>query len=623
MEFNESEFLNLCEKQKYSENDISLFKKAINFVKKTLGEKKRLTGELIITHNLAIGIFLSKIKYSPEIITSGLLYGLEKYVSEKIIDEKFNEEISEIVFGQIQLRVIRSKNKNNEAETIRKILIASLNNPKIILIKLASKLHNIMTIKVFSEKKQRIIAKEVLEIYSPLANRLGAEFIKKELEDYAFLVINKRKYNEIKNFVKGSKQERKEFIENFILKIKNLLGDKIIDIKGRKKHLYSLYKKITQRDYKLDKIKDIFAIRIIVSSIKDCYFALSILHENYNSVKDTFKDYIANPKPNGYQSIHTVIKYNNKDVEFQIRTHKMNDFAEEGAAAHWQYKKIKSDAFFEKKTALIKSLIELQKNEKDILKSVKIDIFGDKIYCYTPKGKSIELPKNSCVLDFAYSIHADIGNTAIGGRINGKYVSLKTKLKSSDVIEVITNKNQRPTKEWLKWIVLPRAKNHIRKNIKKHGKSVSIAKLNKEDKKEYGDLVFAPNFREYILSRCCCPIPDEEIVGVRKHDKSLLVHFKGCKKIINKKALIKVSWKNSFNRPIKIIVLSKFRSGILADVLYCITQEGFVVNSANVKLLDENTSKCFFTISPKKLKEISDLLKKISEIRSIKRIRVE
>jgi len=338
---------------------------------------------------------------------------------------------------------------------------------RVILVKLANKLDNMRSVHVFQTTEQKRLAQEVLEVYAPLAYRLGVEKIRVRLEDIAFRIINPRKHKEIVKFLEESREDRERNIEQAIESIREVSKGKVIilRIKGRSKHIYSIYKKITKRKVKLNEQYDLLGIRIIVPEIKDCYNILGLLHETFQPIEGKLKDYVSNPKPNFYRSIHTAVKLpNEKIAEIQIRTPEMDEFAEEGLAAHWRYKGVKSDQLFEKKIAWLRGVLDLQKSveNKDFLETVKVDLFGDKIYCYTPKGDVKEMPKNSTLLDFAYLVHEEIGNHAIGGRVNGKFVPIKHELKSGDVVGVLTNKKQRPRRGWIKIVTSAKARQKIR-----------------------------------------------------------------------------------------------------------------------------------------------------------------
>ncbi|MFW6283004.1 MAG: RelA/SpoT family protein, partial [Minisyncoccales bacterium] len=540
-------FINTCKKNNYNQKDIDLFKKAIGFAEKYLEKEKRLCGEKNILHNLEIGRILAENKLFPEVIAAGILYSLEKKISYNEIEKEFGKDIAEIVFGQINLRGLKEKNKSLEAEILRKIILTTLSDVRIIFVKLANKLANLKTLDFLPLTKQKKISKEAMEIYAPLAGRLGLYNIKKDIEDNAFFYIKPKKYQEIKKFLEEYQPERERFMEDCLKDVSETLKKNLVNkdfyIKGREKHIYSIYKKISERKIPLNKQRDHFAIRVIANTIEECYNILGVIYENYEPVQGTFKDYISNPKPNGYKSIHSIILFKNKEIEVQIRTKEMDEFAEEGPAAHWAYKGIKSDQYFEKKVGFLKSLLDLQltQKEEDFLRNIKIDLFGEEIYCYTPKGKLITLPKNSTVLDFAYHIHQEIGDKTVAARINGNFVSLKKELKSGDIVEVITNKNQRPHREWLRNVVSSRARSAIRKGIKKYEKIAAPSKiqLKKEDKDVYDPLVYSEDLnlddREIIFAKCCSSTPKEDTCGVIKSNKKILVHNKNCSNLNSKK----------------------------------------------------------------------------------------
>ena len=309
-----------------------MFENSIEFAEEHFGDRKRLVGNLVVEHNLAIGSILAENKLFPEVVVAGILYGVETEILPSKIQEKFGREIADLVFGQLQLKEIKSKNESAESEVLRRILLATLNDLRIIFVKLADKLDNLNSIEIFSPVERKEIAEEVLEIYAPLANRLGIDRIKKQLEDLAFKVLNPKKYGEIEEFLKESREEREKYVKDFVQEIFELLKNdvKILKIKGREKHIYSIYRKIVERGVPLDKQRDHFAVRILVKNESDCYNALGILNQNFVPMENTLKDYILNPKPNGYKSLHTSLRVGNKIVEVQIRTNEMDELAEEG-----------------------------------------------------------------------------------------------------------------------------------------------------------------------------------------------------------------------------------------------------------------------------------------------------
>ena len=632
MDETREEFFNACSEM-YSKKEIELFETAIDFIKQKFGSEKRISGEEQVVNNIRIGLVLVKSKLTSEIVCAGLLYGLDERLAPKEIQDNFGKGISDLVFGQNQLRVLREKNRNAEAEIVRKILLTSLYAPRVIFVKLASKLTSLLTLGALPELEQKRITKEVFEIYAPLANRFGLEYIKRNLEDEAFKIINPKKFREISEFLKASKEERESFIKSFISEVEVLLKNKvkILKIKGRDKHIYSIFKKITDRGVPLEKHKDHFAIRIIAENVEDCYKILGVLHENYFPVEGTLKDYIASPKLNGYKSLHTVVKTkDDKVVEVQIRTLEMDDFAEEGMAAHWSYKGIKSDVEFERRTAWLRSVLDLQNqaDSKEFLKDVKVNIFSDKIYCYTPKGKAIELPTGACVLDFAYHIHQEIGDKAIGGRINGLFASLDKKINSGDVIEIVTNKNQRPNRDWLKFVVSSKAINKIKNSINRFGNvpAPKRVQLLHQTKENFESIVFSPGFENMVfhLAKCCNPLPPEKIVALMRLAKTFSVHSENCEKIKQfKDKIIPVFWKETFNKSLMIKIVASERSGILADVLNTISRGGFIIREAKAKILDDGFTECSFEIIPKALEQIVWLIGRVKKVRGVRRIYLE
>ena len=607
-----------------------MFENSIEFAEEHFGDRKRLVGNLVVEHNLAIGSILAENKLFPEVVVAGILYGVETEILPSKIQEKFGREIADLVFGQLQLKEIKSKNESAESEVLRRILLATLNDLRIIFVKLADKLDNLNSIEIFSPVERKEIAEEVLEIYAPLANRLGIDRIKKQLEDLAFKVLNPKKYGEIEEFLKESREEREKYVKDFVQEIFELLKNdvKILKIKGREKHIYSIYRKIVERGVPLDKQRDHFAVRILVKNESDCYNALGILNQNFVPMENTLKDYILNPKPNGYKSLHTSLRVGNKIVEVQIRTNEMDELAEEGAAAHWSYKKMKSDSNFEKKVAWLRSVLDLQTEDKDLLRTVKTSLFADRFYCYTPKGKVIDLPTGASVLDFAYHIHQEIGNKAVGGRVNGVFAPLKKELKADDVVEIITNKCQQPRRDWMKFVVSARAKSIIKREIKNRENIPVSAScgLKKGDKDIFDSLVYSEEFPNHVyeFARCCSPVPDKEILGVMKSHRRILVHNKNCEKLRGvKDKFAPLFWRETFNRPVKIFVGAKERAGILADLLNTISRGGFVVKEASAKMIGNDAVECFFVIVPQKLENIVKLIKRIEKVPGFRKARFE
>ncbi len=624
-------FLQLCREQ-YDASYEPIFQSALAFAQKCLGEVKRLSGDSFFDHNVRVAKILADNKVSPEVVIAGLLHGVTKLCSEKEIEDAFGKEIISLLKGVEEIKQVKSKNPQLEAEALRRILLTTFRDVRVIFIKLASKLDNLRTMQVLSAENQKRIAEEVLEVYAPLANRLGLEKIKNPLEDLALQVLHPEKYNEIMGFLEQSKEEQEALVLEVIQFVKSLAAGnvEIVKIKGRSKHIYSIYKKMTQRKVPLHQQYDLTAIRVIVPEIKDCYTMVGLLHEKFEQVEGRLKDYIANPKPNFYRSLHTTLKLpNGKFVEIQIRTLEMDEFAEEGLAAHWRYKGLKSDQFFEKKIAWLKGVLDLQKDgNQEFLEMAKVDVFGDNIYCYTPKGDVKELPKSATILDFAYMVHEEVGSHAVGGRVNGKFVPLKHELISGDVVEILTNKSQRPRRDWLKIVKSGTARQKIRKSLREHEKlpAFHFKQLKPVTTKEQGILAEAPTYPSAIcvLAKCCFALPGEEITGLATKRRIISVHKIDCRAALKEEERwIGVQWKDGFNQKIRFYVTADERSGLLADLLNTIANTGFEVKEAKAKLLSSTFAECSFLVIPKDLEHLKELVKRIQKIRGLKKMYFE
>jgi len=621
-------FTQSCEKNGYNPEEFSV---ALTIAKKHLKDKERVAGDSYFNHNLRVANILIENNSEPQVIKTSLLHGLLKVLKPEELKEKFSEGIFKLLAGLEELNQIKIKNKQSDAEVLRKIILTTLNDSRVILLKLAFKLDNMQSIQYLSEKEQKRIAQDVIDIYGPLAYRLGIEKIRIKLEDLAFSVLNPRKFKEINNFLEESREQREKNIEEAITVIKDVIGVnvKIDNIKGRPKQIYSIYKKFRDRNIKLDQQHDLLGIRVIVPEIKDCYTLLGLLHENFEPLEDRLKDYIANPKPNFYRSLHTGIKLpSGKIAEIQIRTAEMHQFAEEGLAAHWRYKKFKSDEYFEKKISWLKSVMDMQRDNREQLERLKVDLFGDKIYCYTPKGDVKELPQGASILDFAFLVHEEIGSKCVGARVNGKFVPIKHRLNSGDVIEILTNKNQRPRRSWIKLVTSSRARQKIRKSLKVHESLPALyykawTPLLKD---EQGILVQSEDFPKAVcvLAKCCNSLPGEEIIGILTKRKMISVHKEDCR-VAEKEQnrWIPVQWKGAFNQKIKFFVNAEERSGLLADLLHTIANAGFEVKEAKAKLLDRRNAECSFKVIPKDLDHLQELVLRVNKVKGIRKIYFE
>ena len=461
----------------YPEKDIRLIIKAFHFASEAHQGQKRKTGEDYIYHVIATAYNLAQMKMDIPSIAAGLLHDVPEDTDFTLEDIKnnFGREIYYLVRGVTKLSVLKYRGFERYAESLRKMFLAMSKDLRVIIIKLADRLHNMETLEGVREDKRKRIAKETLEILAPIANRLGMFDMKTKLEDLSFPYVYPQEYEWVHNLIQNRLKSELKYIEK-IRKIiqKSLIKHNIEDFKliGRIKTIYSIYQKLIRKGKDINKVYDLIALRIIVKDIPDCYSVLGIIHKKWTPLKGRVKDYIAQPKPNGYQSLHTsVFTEFGKIAEFQIRTEEMNEEAEYGIAAHTRYKEIKILGDQKRVSLWIKHLLDIQKSitdNKEFLKHIKNDLFKDKIFVFTPEGDVIELPENATPLDFAYHIHTDIGNQCVGVKINDQIASLSTPLRSGDVVEILKDKNRRkPNPDWLNMVVTHMAKDKIKNQLAK------------------------------------------------------------------------------------------------------------------------------------------------------------
>ena len=471
---------NLDAEHKSKEN-IDLIWKAYCLAKESHKNQKRISGEPYFIHCESVGLILSEWKIDVETIIAGLLHDVieDTEVSKTDLVDYFNTDIAHLVEGVTKLSDIKFNSKKQEqAENFMKMFLSMARDIRVVLIKFADRLHNMSTIDYLSKQKQERIAIETKEVYVPLAHRLGMNNVKISMEDLVLKTLEPEKYKKIRRKVNNTKKDRERYIQKFISPIKKELKDFDInaDIFGRAKHYSSIVGKMDKRNKKFEEIYDLFAIRIIVNKVSECYAALGVIHQIYNPFQERFKDYIARPKRNGYQSIHTtVFGDDGRLVEVQIRTEEMDETAESGVAAHWKYKNSvqsnKKETSLDKQILWLREIYELLKSEdtsaSEILELFKIDLFQDEIFVYTPKGELVELKPSSTPIDFAYNVHSEVGNHCIGAKVNDKIVPLNYELKSGDYVEIITSKNKFPNQSWLKIAQTTKAKTYIRRWLKK------------------------------------------------------------------------------------------------------------------------------------------------------------
>jgi GTP pyrophosphokinase len=479
--------------------DVAFLSKAYHFARSAHEQQRRFSGEPYIFHPVAVGRILADLELDLETLVAGLLHDVveDTQVTLPQIETEFGLEVATLVDGVTKLSRLEYKSKEErQAENLRKMFLAMAKDVRVILIKLADRLHNLRTLEYQQKGKQKEIADETIEIFTPLAHRLGIYHLKSELEDLAFRYINPAKYSELNARIASTRSRREEYIQEAITILKEKLGTTGIkaDITGRPKNLYSIYEKMKKQNVDLNDIYDVLAVRIIVDSVRDCYAFLGSVHTLWKPIPGRFKDYIAMPKSNMYQSLHTtVVGPHGAPLEIQIRTREMHQTAEYGIAAHWRYKEGgRSDKNFDEKLAWLRQLLEWQydlRDAREFMESLKIDLFSDTVFVFTPKGDVIELPAGSVPVDFAYRVHTEVGHNCIGAKVNRKIVPLDYKLKNGDIIEILTSKQASgPSRDWLNLVKTSQAKSRIRQWFKREYRDENIFKgreiLEKEFKKQ-------------------------------------------------------------------------------------------------------------------------------------------
>ena len=709
--------------------DISMIEKAYKVASEAHEGQKRKSGEPYIIHPLCVAIILADLELDKETIVAGLLHDAveDTWMTYEEVEKEFGSEVALLVDGVTKLgQLSYSADKVEvQAENLRKMFLAMAKDIRVILIKLADRLHNMRTLQYMRPEKQQEKARETMDIYAPIAMRLGISKIKVELDDLSLKYLKPDVYYDLVHKVALRKSEREQFVGAIVKEVKKHMDDANIkaQVDGRVKHFFSIYKKMVNQDKTIDQIYDLFAVRILVDTVKDCYAALGVIHEMYKPIPGRFKDYIAMPKPNMYQSLHTtLIGPNGQPFEIQIRTYEMHRTAEYGIAAHWKYKessdgKAPVGKSEEEKLNWLRQILEWQRDmsdNKEFMSLLKndLDLFADSVYCFTPQGDVKTLPSGSTPVDFAYSVHSAVGNKMVGARVNGKLVPIEYEIKNGDRIEIITSQNsQGPSRDWLKLVKSTQAKNKINQWFKKELKEDNILKgkemlaqyarakgfkisnytktqyleavlrkygfrdwdsvlaaighgglkegqvfnklveaYDKENKKNLTDeqvLEAASETQEKLhiaksksgivvkgihdvavrFSKCCNPIPGDEIVGFVTRGRGITIHRTDCVNVLNmsetdRTRLIEAEWQQPDTKEkekymAEIQVYANNRTGLLVDLSKIFTERKIDLRSINSRTSKQEKATISMSFEIGSKEELRSLLEKIRQVESV------
>ena len=645
------EFEALIQKiKKYSpKKELGIIEKAFEFAEKAHAGHQRLSGDPYITHPLAIASILADLEQDPTTIAAALLHDVveDVEVSREELSKTFGEEITRLVEGVTKLSQLTFVSREvRQAENFRKMFIAMGEDFRIIIIKLADRLHNMLTLKYLPPAKQKETALETREIFAPLAHRLGMWRLKWELEDLSFAYLEPDKYEEIKNKVAESRDARESYIRDFIKQADRSMKkvEIEIEISGRPKHFYSIYRKMVDQNLEFDEIYDLTAVRMIVENVKECYAVLGVVHAAWKPIPGRFRDYIAMSKSNGYQSLHTtVIGPAGRPVELQIRTAEMHRIAEYGIAAHWRYKEKETDRILDQKMSWFRQMLEWQndlKDAKDFMESLKIDLFVDEVFVFTPKGDVFGLPLGATPVDFAYRVHTEVGHRVVGARVNGRIVPLEFKLRNGDIIEILTGKKDNPSLDWLRFVKTAAARVKIRHWFKKQRGIEKIeaarAVVAADEPQVKPLLVPRPRIKaksavtvsglENVLvrfSRCCRPIPGEEIIGFITRGKGIAIHRKDCANVmgqeIPRERIVKVDWnpKSEMFFPVEIEIEAFDRVGVLKDILAQIAETKTNVSAAKVSTRRGSSAFLRLDVDVKNIEHLEKVTKAIRSVSDV------
>ena len=713
--------------------DISMIDKAFQIANNAHKGQVRKSGEPYIIHPLCVAIILADLELDKETIVAGLLHDVveDTVMTSEEIREEFNAEVELLVDGVTKLGQLNYSADKVEvqAENLRKMFLAMAKDIRVILIKLADRLHNMRTLKYMPPHKQKEKARETMDIYAPIAQRLGISKVKIELDDLSLKYLKPEVYYDLVEKINLKKSERQAFIDQIVGDVRAHIEKASINaqIDGRIKHFFSIYKKMVNQDKTLDQIYDLFAVRIIVDTVRDCYAALGIIHEMYKPIPGRFKDYIAMPKPNMYQSLHTtLIGPNGQPFEIQIRTFEMHRTAEYGIAAHWKYKEVSNNGKVnvtqseEEKMSWLRQILEWQRDMSDnkeflsLLKS-DLDLFSESVYCFTPAGDVKTLPNGSTPIDFAYNVHSAVGNKMVGARVNGKLVPIEYVIKNGDRVEIITSQNSKgPSRDWLKVVKSTQAKNKINQWFKKELKEDNILKgkemliqyakvkaisLGEIQKPKYQEAVMKKyGFRDWDsvlaalghgglkegqiinkllevynkdhkaeltdekvleataehkdklhigkskggivvkgihdvavrFSKCCNPIPGDEIVGYVTRGRGVTIHRTDCINVMNMSAedrnrLIDAEWQVPAHESCErymadINVFAYNRTGLIVDISKIFTERKIDILALNTRISKQGTATINICFEVRSKEELNSMVEKIRQIESVKDI---
>ncbi len=696
---------------------VALVERAYRFAEEAHRGQHRNSGEDYIEHPVQVAIILSELEMDEVTLAAAFLHDVVEDTSYTLadIEKLFGPEVALLVDGVTKLGKLAFKSKmEQQVENLRKMFLAMAKDIRVILIKLADRLHNMRTLKYHSEQKQKEIAQETLEIFAPLANRLGIFHIKWELEDLSFRYLKPQEYYDLVEGIALKRKERQEQIDEVIVQLRQRLDEVGIkaDIAGRPKHFYSIYRKMVTQKKELSEIYDLTAIRVIVDSVNDCYGALGIIHTCWKPIPGRFKDYIAMPKPNMYQSLHTtLVGMHGEPFEVQIRTWEMHRTSEYGIAAHWKYKEGgRSNAGnFEQKLSWLRQLLEWQHDSRDageFMESLKIDLFTDTVFVFTPKGDVVELPAGSCPVDFAYRVHTDVGHRCVGAKTNGRIVPLDTKLANGDIVEILTSKQGNgPSRDWLKFVKTSQAKNRIRQWFKKEQRDENIVRgkeiLEREVRKlglepaqvlkaeNLPDLAKDNNFvavedmysalgdgaisvnkilnrlREELskeerermqlamvhqgeskpvpygkashgvrvkgvdnimirFSRCCNPLPGDDIVGYITRGRGVSIHRKDCANIkVHSKEeedrMVEVMWaeQGESTYPVDVQIFGIDRSRLVTDVMNAVMDIRTNILGINARVGKDREVNIQLSVEIRNLEHLDYILAKVRKVKDV------